>query len=170
VDWRALWDLNRREHLEVYILASAANILLSLGQFFAIDSALGIRLGQQSTVAGLLGYDGSSSTLWMDFVRTGLIFQGIMAVLVAGVLVAAVSRARWKWPYALTAVVLSSYVAFVLGGKFLDMLEWVELDYSFGVPSYADLIVFGLGATACYFLMILVLNKSYGKLVEERTA
>ena len=169
MDWRALWDVNRREHLEVYILASAANALLSLGQFFAVDSALGLRISQQSTVASLLGYNGPRTSLWMDYVQTGLIFQGIMAVLVTGVLGAAVSRARWKWPYALTTVVLSSYVAYVLGGKFLDMLEWVELDHSFGVPIYGDLIWFGLGGTICYFLMILVLNRSYGKLVVERT-
>jgi hypothetical protein len=167
--WKALLQVNKREHLEVYVLASVANALLSLGQFFAVYSARGIRISQQTTVASLLGYDGSRSTLWMDFVRSGLIFQGIMAVLVIGVLGATISKARWNWPYALTGVVLSSYVAFVLGGKFLDMLEWVQLDHSFGVPSYADLIVFGLGSTICYFLMILVLNKSYGKLVVERT-
>jgi len=165
-------DINRREHLQVYILASAANALLSLGQFFAIDSALGIRISQQSTVASLLGYDGSRTSLVMDYVQTGLIFQGITAVLIIGVLWAVVSRARRKWPYAMTGLVISSYVGYVLGQRFLDTLQWVELDITFGVNSsdaYSDLVWFGLGATICYFLMIMVLNTSYGKLVLERT-
>jgi hypothetical protein len=158
--------------LEVYLLASAANALLSLGQFFAIDSALGVRISQQSTVASLLGYDGSRNGLWIDFVWMGLVFQGVTAILVIGILWAGVSRARWGWPYALTAVVISSYVGYVLGEKFLDTLAWVKLDVAFGVISsdaYSDLIWFGLGATICYFLMIMVLNKSYGKIVLEMT-
>ena len=84
---------------------------------------------------------------------------------------AVVSRARWKWPYALTALMISSYVRYVLGEKLLDTIAWVKLDIVFGVNSsdaYTDLIWFGPGATICYFLMNMVLNKSYGKLVVER--
>ncbi len=164
--------VNRREHLQAYVLASAANTLLSLGQFFAVSSALGIRISQQLTVAGLLSYDGSRASLWVNLVQTGLIFQGAVALLVIVVLGVAVSRARWKWIYALTMLVISSYVGYVLGMKFLDTLEWLELDLAYGLPGsdvYANMITFGLAATSCYFLMIMVLNKSYGKLVLERT-
>ncbi len=172
VTWRALWHVSRREHLEVYLLASVANALLSLGQFFAVYSALGVRIDQQSTVASLLGYDGPRTGLWIDFVKTGLVFQGVITILVIGVLGATFSSVRGKWPYALAALAISSYVAYVLSGKFLAMMGWVELDVSFGVtPSYVQsgLVWFGLGAVICYFLMIMVLNKSYGKLVMQRT-
>ncbi len=161
-----------RQHLQAYVLASTANALLSLGQFFAVDSALGIRISTQTTVASLLGFNGSSTDLAMDFVRTGLIFQGIMALLVIGVLGAVVARPGWKWFYALIVLAISSYAAYVFVVKFLDTLQWVELDITFGINSsdaYSDLIWFGLAAAICYFLMIAVLNKSYGRMVLERT-
>jgi len=66
-----------------------------------------------------------------------------------------------------TSVLVSAYLAYHLGGKFLNTLGWIGLLETSGVNAsgvYADLFWFGLGTTICYLLVILVLRRSYGKL------
>ncbi len=94
-----------------------------------------------------------------------------MAVLVVGLIGSASSRRGWRWQYALTGVLVSLYLAYHLGGKFLNALGWIGVLDTSGVNVsgvYADLFWFGLGATICYLLAILVLRKSYGKLKLDR--
>ncbi len=110
---------------------------------------------------------GSSTGLVLDFLRSGLIFQGLIAVLVVGLVGSASSRRRWRWQYALTGVFISTYLAYHLGGKFLNALAWIGVLETSGVNVsgvYGDLFWFGLGTTICYLLVILVLRRSYGKL------
>ena len=107
----------------------------------------------------------------MDFLRSGLIFQGVIAVLVIGVAGATSSRRGWRWQYPLTGVFVSTYLAYHLGGKFLNTLGWIGVLETSGVnvsDVYGDLYWFGLGTTICYLLAILALRRSYGKLKEER--
>ena len=90
-----------------------------------------------------------------------------MAVLVVGLVGSASSRRGWRWQYVLTSALVSLYLAYHLGGKFLNALGWIGvLDTSSVNVSgvYADLFWFGLGTTICYLLVILVLRRSYGKL------
>ncbi len=157
--------INAREHLAAYALATLANFLLSVPQYLAVNTALELGINPKGTTASLITQYGSSTGLFLDFLRSGLIFQGVMAVLVVGLVGSASSRRGWKWQYALTGVLISIYLAYHLGGKFLNALGWIGvLDTSSVNVSgvYADLFWFGLGTTICYLLVILVLRN--GKL------
>jgi hypothetical protein len=164
---RELLRINAREHISIYILATLANLLLSVPQYLAVNVALELGMNPIRSTASSVAQYGSSTLLFLDFLRSGLIFQGVMAVLVLGLVGSASSRRGWRWQYTLTGVLVSIYLAYHLGGKFLNALGWIGvLDIS-GVNVsgvYADLFWFGLATTICYLLAILVLRKSYGKL------
>ncbi len=166
-----LWRSNGREHLAIYSLATLANFLLSVPQYIAVNTALELAIIPKGTTMSLIAQYGSSTGLVLDFLRSGLIFQGVIAVLVIGVAGAASSRRGWRWQYPLTGVFVSTYLAYHLGGKFLNTLGWIGVLETSGVnvsDVYGDLFWFGLGTTICYLLAILALRRSYGKLKEER--
>jgi len=90
---------------------------------------------------------------------------------VVGLAGAATSRRGWKWQYPLTGVFVSTYLAYHLGGKFLNALGWIGVLETSGVnvsDVYGYLFWFGLATAVCYLIAILVLRRSYGKLKEER--
>jgi len=168
---RELLGVNAREHLAIYALATLANLFLSIPQYLAVNAALELAVNPKGTTAGLIAQYGLTNGLVLDFLRSGLIFQGVIAVLVIGLAGAAWSRRGWRWQYALTGVFVSTYLAYHLGGKFLNTLGWIGVLETSGVnvsDVYGDLFWFGLGTTICYLLVILVLRRSYGKLKEER--
>ena len=166
-----LWRSNGREHLAIYSLATLANFLLSVPQYIAVNTALELAIIPKGTTMSLIAQYGSSTGLVLDFLRSGLIFQGVIAVLVIGVAGATSSRRGWRWQYPLTGVFVSTYLAYHLGGKFLNALGWIGVLETSGVnvsDVYGGLFWFGLGTTICYLLAILALRRSYGKLKEER--
>ncbi len=168
---RELVRVNAREHLATYALVTLANFLLSIPQYLAVNTALELGINPKGTTATLVGQYGSSTGLVLDFLRSGLIFQGVTAVLVMGVVGSASSQRGWRWQYSLTGVFLSTYLAYHLGGKFLNALGWIGVLETSGVSVsgvYGDLFWFGLGATICYLLVILVLRRSSGKLAIAR--
>ena len=163
--------VNAREHIAIYILATLANFLLSVPQYLAVNTALELAINPKGSTASLIAQYGSSTGLFLDFLRSGLIFQGVIAVIVIGLIGSASSRRGWRWQYALTGMFVSIYLAYHLGGKFLNALGWIGVLDTSGVNAsgvYADLFWFGLGTTICYLLAILVLRKSYGKLALAR--
>jgi hypothetical protein len=116
----------------------------------------------------LINQYGSSTGLTLDFLGSALIFQGIMAILVMGVAGSMLSRRRWRSQYVATGFLVSAYLAYHIGGKFLNALGWIGLLETSGVDAtgiYADLFWFGLGTTICYLLVILALRRSYGRLM-----
>jgi hypothetical protein len=156
-----------REHLTVYVLASLANILLSIPQYLAVSTALELGINPKGSTAGLINQYGSNTGLTLDFLRSTLIFQGIIAILIMGIVGSMLSRRRWRWQYVATSFLVSAYLAYHLGGKFVNALGWIGLLETSGVNVsgvYADLFWFGLGTTICYLLVILVLRRSYGRL------
>jgi hypothetical protein len=164
---RELLRINAREHIATYFLATLANFLISVPQYFAVKAALEQGISPKGSTASLVAQYGSGTGLFLDFLRSGLIFQGVMAVLVIGLVGSASSRRSWRWQYTLTGVLLSIYLAYHLGGKFLNALGWIGVLDTSGVNVsgvYVDLFWFGLATTICYLLAILVLRKSYGKL------
>src|SRR6266446_8882879 len=166
-----LWRSNGREHLAIYSLATLANFFLSVPQYIAVNTALELAIIPKGTTASLIAQYGSSTGLALDFLRSGLIFQGVIAVLVIGLPWSASSRRGWRWQYVLTGVFISTYLAYHLGGKFLNALGWIGVLETNGVNVsgvYGDLFWFGLGATICYLFVILVLRRSHGKLVMSR--
>jgi hypothetical protein len=167
---RELLRINAREHLTIYALASSANVLLSIPQFLAVNTALELGINPKGSTASLINQYGSSTGLTLDFLRSALIFQGIMAILVIGAVGSTLSRRRWRSQYVATGLLVSAYLAYHLGGKFLNALGWIGLLETSGVNAsgvYADLFWFGLATTICYLLVILVLRRSYGKLAER---
>ena len=170
---RELLKVNSREHLAIYALAALANLLLSIPQYLVINTALELAVNPKGATASLIAQYGSSNGLVLGFLRSGLIFQGVMAVLVIGLVGAASSRRSWKWQYRLTGVLVSTYLAYHLGGKFLNALGWIGVLETSGVNVsnvYGDLFWFGLGTAICYLLGILVLRRSYNRLAEARDA
>jgi hypothetical protein len=168
---RELVRVNAREHLAIYTLATLTNFLLSIPQYLAVNKALELGINPKGTTSTLITQYGSSTGLVLDFLRSGLIFQGVMAVLVVGLVGSASSRRSWRWQYALTGILISTYLAYHLGGKFLNALGWIGVLETSGVnisSVYGNLFWFGLGATVCYLLVILVLRRSYGKLAIAR--
>ena len=163
--------VNAREHLATYALATLANFLLSVPQYLAVNTTLELGINPNGTTASLIAQYGSSTGLVLDFLRSGLIFQGVMAVLVTGLVGSASSRRGWRWQYALTGVFISTYLAYHLGGKFLNALGWIGVLETSGVKVsgvYGNLFWFGLGTTITYLFVILVLRRSYGKLASNR--
>jgi len=170
---RELLGVNSREHLAIYALASLANLLLSIPQYLAVNTAFELAVNPKGATASLIAQDVSSKGLVLDFLRSGLIFQGVMAVLVIGLVGAASSRRSWKWQYSLTGVFVSTYLSYHLGGKFLSALGWIGFLETSGVNVsnvYGALFWFGLGTTICYLLGVLVLRRSYNRLAEARDA
>src|SRR3989475_9462376 len=162
-----------REHLAIYSLATLANFFLSVPQYIAVNTALELGVIPKGTTASLIAQYGSSTGLLLDFLRSGLIFQGVMAVLAIGLAGAAASRTGWGWQYPLTGVFVSTYLAYHLGGKFLNALGWIGVLETSGVNVsnvYGNLFWFGLGTAICYLLGILVLRRSYNRLAEARDA
>ena len=171
MSFRELLRINAREHIAIYILATLANFLLSIPQYQAVYAALGLAINPKGSTASLIAQYGSSTGLFLDFLRSGIIFQGVMVVLVIGLVGSASSARGWKWQYSLTSVLVSIYLAYHLGGKFLNTLGWIGVLDTSGVNVsvvYAGLFWFGLATTICYLLAILVLRKSYGKLALGR--
>lgn len=165
--------VNAREHLAIYTLATLANLLISIPQYIAVNSALQLGVNLKGTTENLTAVYGSSTGLVFDFVRSSLIFQGLMAVLVVCVTWSASSIKGWRWQYTLTSVIASGYLGYHLGREFLNALGWIGVLHASGFDVsnvYAELFWFGLGTTTCYLLTILVLRRSFGKLLAQRGA
>src|SRR5207245_10066561 len=131
-----------------------------------VDTSVERGINANGTTGSLITQYGSSTGLVLDFVRSGLIFQGVMSVLVIGLIGSASSRRGWRWQYALTGVFVSTYLAYHLGGKFLNALGWIGVLETSGVnvsDVYGDLFWFGLVTTIWYLIVFLVLMCSYGK-------
>ena len=159
--------MNVRDHLAIYFLASLANLSISVPQFQAVNMALELGIHPQGT---LISHYGSTMDLFLDSVLGILIFQGILAVLVLGVSASASTR-KWRWQYSLTSILVASYVAYHLGGKFLNSLGWIGVLNTSGVNVsgiYGNLFWFGLLATICYFSAILFLRRSYSRIATAK--
>jgi hypothetical protein len=164
--FRETLGLKAQEHLAIYFVATLANLLLSVPQFQALNEALVLGIRPAGTTRSLISQYESTTGLLLDFVIGILIFQGIFAVLMIGVSASASSRG-WRWQYSLTSVLVASYLAYHLGGKFLNALGWIGVLETSGVNAsgiYENLFWFGLFATICYISSILFLRRSYGRL------
>lgn len=165
---RKLVDANLREHLGIYILASASSAFLSASQYLAVFAASAAYLPVNPGISALITSYGRGIGIVIALLLNSILFQGILAVLVLTLALSAIVKAGWKWAYAFSGVIVSGFVGYWLGVKFLVNLEWISTLQSNRVDSsieYTSLFWFGLAATICYLAMILVLRKSYGKLL-----
>ena len=161
---------NLREHLSVYLLASFSNIFLSVSQYLAISSAIASYLPVDPSTAALITSYGMGPGIALAMVENSLVFQGILAVLLATLAISSATRTDWRWACAFLSVVISGFVGYWLGMKFLSILDWISTLQNNLVDSsntYTGLFWLGLASTICYVLMILVLRRSYGRLSER---
>jgi hypothetical protein len=102
---------------------------------------------------------------------SSLAFEGILSVLVVALALSAIVKTGRRLAYTFSSVVISAFVGYWLGSKFLVVLEWISTLQTNRVDisdSYSSLFWFGLAASICYVLMILTLRKSYGKLGRDQ--
>ena len=160
---------NLREQLGVYALASLSNALLTLSQYLAVSSAVASFLPVDPGTSALIASYGLGPGVLLALFLNLLVFQGILAILVVPLAVSATVKTGWRWAYSLSGVIISSFVGYWLGAKFLVVLEWISTLQNNRVDSsnsYSGLFWLGLAASICYILMILFLRRSYGRLGE----
>lgn len=163
--------MNKRENFAVYTLATVANILISIPQYMAVSAALQWGITPKGSTYDLITQYGSSSGLVLDLVWSSIVFEVIAGILLVAVIVSASSRRGWRWQFTTASVILSVFLTYYLGGKFLNVLGWIGVLETSGVNVsgvIADLFWFGLGATVCFLLLILTLRRSYGRLLAQR--
>lgn len=158
-----------REHIGVYVLASLSNALLTMSQYLAVSYAVAAYLPVDPGTSALIASYGPGPGILLTLFLNLLVFQGILAILVVALALSATFKTRWRSTYSLSAVIISGFVGYWLGARFLVVLEWISTLQNNRVDSsnsYSSLFWLGLAASVCYVLMILLLRKSYDRLAE----
>lgn len=159
--------------MTVYTLATISNLLLSIPEYLAVRSAALSFIPLDSGTARLVASYGIGLGLVLDFLWTLLIFQGILAIVSLALIGSALIEKGWRWLYVLAGVIVTAFVGYWIGSKFLLTLNWISLLQNSGIDSsiiYTELFWFGLGTSVCYVIMILVLRRSYDSLVLTKSA
>src|SRR5207302_5117250 len=106
-----------RENSGIYVLASLSNAFLIISQYLAVSAAVASYLPVDSATAVLVASYGRGLGIGLALFLNSLVFQGILAVLVALLALASIVNTEWKWAYAFSGVVVSGFVGYWLGGK-----------------------------------------------------
>jgi hypothetical protein len=155
----------------IFVLASLSNGFLTVSQYVAVSAAVSSYLPVDAGTSTLISSYGRGPGILLALFLNYLVFEGILAVLVATLALSATVKTGRKWTYPFASVIVSGFVGYWLGAKFLVVLEWISTLQNNRVDisdSYSSLFWFGLAASICYVLMVLVLRKSYGRLGETR--
>ena len=167
---RKFVDASLREHLGIYVLATASSAFLTTSQYLAVSAAAASYLPVDPGTSALITIYGRGTGIVLALLLNSILFQGILAVLVVTLALSAILKTGWRWAYAFSAVIVSGFVGYWLGARFLVILEWISTLQNNRVDSsteYMSLFWFGLAATLCYLAMLLVLRKSYRNLLER---
>jgi hypothetical protein len=162
-----------REHATVYVLATLSNILLSIPEYLAVRFAFASNLPVKGSVEGFVVTYGIGVGITVDLLWTVLVFQALLAVLVLAIAATSSLQKGWRWLYVFSAMMICGFVGYWIGAKFLRTLSWVSFLQNSGVDAsgvYSDLFWFGLVAAVCYVGTILVLRRSYDRLMEIRNS
>ncbi len=124
--WRLLSQYNSREHASVYVLATASNMFLSIPEYIAVRTAVLFHLPVEGSTVGFISAYGIGVGLTLDFLWTLLIFQAFLAVLVLTAAASSLIGKGWRWVYVFSALVLSGFMGYWLGERFLLTLSWVS--------------------------------------------
>lgn len=171
MSWRLLGSYNAREHWTVYLLASAANLFLSVPLYIAARAGVLALVPVTGSTSRFISAYGIGWGIAIDFLWTTLVFQGILGVLIVILSVTTLLQRGWRWLYIFSAFIVTGFVGYWLGARFLQTLTWVTLLQNSGIDShgiYSDLFWYGLGATIFYVAMILMLRRSYDALRERK--
>jgi hypothetical protein len=172
VDWRRIARYNASDHWTIYLLATASNLFLAVPLYIAARAGVLALLPLEGSTSQFISAYGINWGITLDFLWTMSIFQGILAVLVVTVAGMTLAEKSWRVLYAFSSIILSGFVGYWLGVRFLQTLGWVSVLQNSGIDSagvFSDLFWFGLGATIFYVAMILVLRRSYNKLTELKS-
>jgi hypothetical protein len=171
MSWSLLGEYNAREHWMVYLLATAANLFLSIPLYIASRAGILALLPVTGSTSQFISSYGVTWGVILDFLWTTLIFQGILAVLVVAVAATTLVQKGWRLLYIFSAFIVSGFVGYWLAARFLQTLDWISLLQNSGIESsgvYSDLFWYGLGATIFYLAMMLFLRRSYNRLMTAR--
>jgi hypothetical protein len=147
-----------------------SNIFLTSSQYLAVSVAVASYLPVDPGTSELIADYGRGPGIVLALLLGSLVFQGILLVVVLILALSAIARTSWRWAYPFLGLVVSGFVGYWLGAKFLGTLEWVSTLQNNRIDNsapYSGLFWFGLAASICYLMMILLLRKSYGKLAER---
>jgi hypothetical protein len=146
----AILDLNLAEHFGALILASLANTLL----LFPL-SYLSSRVGAPVDLLGSIALQESA-----------------LIVLLLLVMFSSLPERTWRWGYVLASFLFIGYAILQMASRFIQALDFISQLQASGVdvqgylaPSYAII----LGSTISLILTILLLRRSYGRLIGVRT-
>jgi len=171
MSWRRLGEYNAREHWTIYILATGANLSLSIALYAAARAGVLAQLPITGSTRQFISAYGISWGFTLDFLWTLLVFQGLLAILVVSMAGTTLVGKGWRWLYVFSALTISGFVGYWLGARFLQTLNWISLLQNSGIDSsgiYSGLFWSGLVATVFYLAMMLVLRRSYNKLMMAR--
>ncbi len=133
-----------------FVLASLANNLLLFNQ-----ASLALRAGSHVDVLVLM-----------------LFQEGLLAILILGVVVSSLSKLGWRWQYVLACFLFTGYAGLQMAGTFVSTLELVPTLQSegIGVQEYLGTsYMLALGSAASYVLSILLLRRAYGRMLRAKT-
>ena len=171
--WRLLGRFNFREHVGVYVLATMADFLLSIPEYLAVRSAFASNLPVKGSVTSFVSAYGLSLGIMVDLLWRVLVFQVLLLVLVMVVAATSLVQKGWRWLYVFGAMMICGFVGYWIGAEFLRTLDWISVLQNSGSEAsgvYSALFWFGLGSAVSYVGMILVLRRSYDKLMEVRSS
>ena len=171
LNWIPFTIFNPREHAAILVLASLSNLFLSIPEYLAVHQAIVSYVPVDASTSHLVSVYGLDLGLELDFLGTVAIFEGILLAIVVLLALTPYLKHGWRVAYVFSGMVVSGFVGYWLGAKFLRSLSWVSLIQNSGADAstvYSELFWFGLVAAMCYVAVILVLRKSYDKLAELR--
>lgn len=171
MSWRLRGSYTAREHWIIYLLASAANLFLSVPLYIAARSGVLALVPVTGSTSRFISSYGVGWGIAIDFLWTTLIFQGLLGIIVVALAATTLVQKGWRWLYIFSAFIVTGFVGYWLGARFLQTLTWVTLLQNNGIDShgvYSDLFWYGLGATIFYVAMILMLRRSYDKLFQRK--
>ena len=86
-----------RENSGIYVLASLSNAFLIMSQYLAVSAAVASYLPVDSATAVLIASYGRGVGIGLALFVNSLVFEGILAVLVAMLALSSIVKTGWKW-------------------------------------------------------------------------
>jgi hypothetical protein len=168
LDWRLFSRFNPREHAAILVLGSLSNLFLSIPEYLAVRQALVSYTPVDPSTAHLVSVYGLDLGLELDFLWTLAIFQVILVAIVLVMATTPYLKSGWRVAYVFSGIVVWGFVGYWLAAKFLRALDWISLLQNSSVDAstvYSELFWFGLLAAIFYVAVILVMRRSYDKLI-----
>jgi len=160
-----VWRENRRDYFLAYVLATIANLLVLIPQYF---TTLKLVMLEGASQFALIVFWSNSYPLWASVLASLLpsvvIFQLIMAAIMVWTSRVGDTRPGWRWKFRILSMIFVVYVGLVLGLDFLGSLSVASALSSLNQdisPVLQTFYVFNLGAAICYLALVLAMRRAY---------